>query len=285
MTLCIAWKNGGAIKFASDSRLSVSGAEYSDIAIKVMDVPVVIKNPTSSETGITDTIYNYKLGMCFCGDTINAYVIKETIYEALQHLQVLPGHTDFSLKSICKVIAKFFEHTSDQLRNGSNWDPQMEFLIGGFCPEQNDILVYKFELVDYNTHYKAMIDEVLVDDGDMIIMGSGTDKAAENISINNIPVDNQLLKVLRDVCNDDTEPSVGGFIQYGHFKDYNFKILGVEDYAVDSDGNIEYIFAYRGTVMYKDKFERADDDFHMYYTFIRPFEDDINELWRKKGID
>lgn len=285
MTLCIAWKNKNQIRFASDSRISTDDDHYADIAIKIMEIPVKINNPIPSETGIEETIYNYKLGMCYCGDAVNAYLIKETIYEVLQRLQLLPGYTDFSLNGICRVIAKFFENTSDQLRSGADWEPEVEFLIGGYCPKQKEVLVFKFELVDYNDHYEAMYNEVLTEEDDMIILGSGTDKAEELITLNNIQIGNKLLNVLRDVCKDDTELSVGGYLQYGHFDDDNFKIYGIQDYVIDSNDELEYIYPYRGTVLYKDKFERDESDFHIGVNFIMPFEDEIEEYWKQKGIE
>ncbi|MBB3836835.1 hypothetical protein FHS57_000817 [Runella defluvii] len=284
MTLCIAWKNGNNIRFSSDSRFSIDDDHYADIGIKVMQIPVIIKNPTPVETGIEEIIYNHKLGMCYCRDTTNAFLIKETIAEVLQNLQLLPGYTDFSLRGICNVIVKFLENTSDHLRDGMDWDPDVEFLIGGYCPENLRVMVYKFQLVDYGDHFETMCDEVLEDDNDMIIMGSGTDKAEELITAGNIQPGNKLLKVLRDVCNDDSVPSVGGHIQYGQFDNNDFRILGVNDYKILPDGQIEYIYAYRGTVFYKDKFEANENDYHIATNFIMPFQDEIDEYWRQQGI-
>jgi hypothetical protein len=284
MTLCIAWKNGQNIRFASDSRISTDDDHYADIGIKVMQIPVTIKNPIPVETGIEEVIYNYKLGMCYCGDTINAFLIKETIAEVLQNLQLLPGYTDFSLKGICNVIIKFLENSSDHLRDGMDWDPDVEFLIGGYCPENLKVMVYKFQLVDYGDHYETICDEVLEDDDDMIIMGSGTDKAEELIANGNIQPGNKLLKVLRDVCKDDTVPSVGGHLQYGQFDDNNFRILGIADYKILPSGEIEYIYAYRGTVFFKDKFEATETDYHIATVFSMPFQDEIDEYWGQQGI-
>ena len=279
MTLCIAWKNNDNIRFSSDSRISTDDDEFADVGIKVMEIPVKINNPIPVETGIEEIIYNHTLGMCYCGDTTNALLIKETIAEVLQRLQLLPGYTDFSLNGICKVIKKFFEHTSNQLKQGMNLDSDVEFLIGGYCPNEQKVLVYKFELVDYGDHYESICDEVLQGDNDFILLGSGSDKAQEIINANNILPGNRLLKVLRDVCRNESVPSVGGYLQYGQFKDNNFKIFGIADYSINSLGEFEYIYAYRGTVLYKDKFESDENDYHIATDFIMPFEDEINNYW------
>ena len=285
MTLCIAWKTGTQIQFASDSRVSTDDTHYADVAIKIMEVPVKIYNPTPSETGIDEVIYDRILGMCYAGDSMNAFLIKETIYDVLQRLQLLPLYSDFSLNGICRVIAKFFENTSDALRDGVGWDPGVEFLNAGYWPKEEHLLVYKFELVDYGDHYEAMYSEVLDLDEDIIILGSGADKAEEIIAANNIPIGRELLKVLKYVCNDVTEPSVGGYLQYGCFENDNFNIYGISDYRIDDDDNLEYIYCYRGTILYKEKFESKETDFHIAGTFIMPFEDEINAYWKRKGIE
>lgn len=285
MTLCIAWKNGDFIRFASDSRISLDDDDhYADIGIKIMEIPVRIKNPIPSETGIEEIIYEHKLGMCYSGDTTNAFLIKETVAEVLQRLQLRPGYTDFSLKGICKVITKFLENISDQLKQGIDWDSDVEFIIGGFCPDKQKVLVFKFELVDYGDHYETICDEVLEDDNDLMLMGSGSEKAEELITVKNIKPGNNLLKVLRDVCKDTSVPSVGGYLQYGQFNNNDFRILGISDYKVDQNGDIEYIFAYRGTVLYKDKFEASEYDYHIATDFIMPFQDEIDEYWKQKNI-
>lgn len=285
MTLCIAWKNGNNISFSSDSRLSADDTHHADIGIKVMDVPVRIIGPTS-ETGEEEVVYDHKLGLCYCGDTIAAMTIKETIAEALLRLQAAPGYTDYSLNGICKTVAKFVENTVDELRNGAGLnDPTADFLLGGFCPENEKVMIYKFEILDRGTHFEAVWHEVLTNENAMEIMGSGRRCAQELIAAREISPGNNLLKVLRDVCKDNNVPSVGGNLQYGHFVNNNFEIKGIEDYAIDGDDNLEYIYAYRGTKLYRDKFEASDIDFLIAYTFITPFKDEIDAYWIRKGIN
>lgn len=281
MTLCIAWRKGGKIKFASDSRVSLDDEHYADIGIKIMQIPVKIKNPTPVQTGIEDVVYEYTLGMCYSGDTTNALLIKETIAEVLQNLQLHPFYTDFSLKGISRVITKFLENTSNHLKSGLDWDSDIEFMIGGYCPSIENVTVFKFQLVEYDDHYETICDEVLQDEDDIEIMGSGRESAEYLIDELNIKAGKSLLKVIRDVCANDSIPSVGGYLQYGHFENNNFKIFGVQDYKIHPDGEFEYIYAYRGSVLYKDKFEADESDYHIATTFITPFEDEINSFWNQ----
>jgi hypothetical protein len=282
MTLCIAWKDDKDICFSTDSRISISENQYADIGIKIMQIPVLIKAPTPVETGIEEIIYDYKLGMCFCGDTTNALLIKETILEVLQNLQLLPYYTDFSMQGICILIKGFLENISNNLRDGLDWESDIEFLIGGYCPVTLSVRTYKFQLVDYGDHFETMYDEVLLGDTDIELMGTGAEKARELIAERSIFNGIGLLKVLRDICYDDTVPSVGGYLQFGKFCNNNFRIFGVMDYEISPDQEMEYIFAYRGTVFYKDKFEAAEVNFHIAVDFIRPFQDEIDAFW--KGI-
>ena len=67
--------------------------------------------------------------------------------------------------------------------------------------------------------------------------------------------------------------------QTGHIEGFNFKFFGVEDYTVDEHGNFkEYLHTLRGINLYKEDFETGDDGFHISYTFLQPFEKDIEAL-------
>ena len=41
----------------------------------------------------------------------------------------------------------------------------------------------------------------------------------------------------------------------------------------------------RGVEIYKDDFEAGDSDFLIAYRFLTPFQKEIDEIWRNKGID
>ena len=71
-------------------------------------------------------------------------------------------------------------------------------------------------------------------------------------------------------------------MQYGEFVVNNFTIFGVEDYAVNADGSFkEYLYTLRGLNLYKEAFEAESGDFHVAYSFKRPFESEINTIWQK----
>lgn len=275
MTLCLAWKSNGNVNFASDSRVSIDQEQFIDIGIKVLAVPVKIK--TTTVEGLTsDIVYESKLGFCFSGDTMNAYLLKNTLEELLKNLQV--ASEDFSLNSLCNVIKIFTKKVSNDLREKLNWDAHIEFLIGGYCPNENEISVFHFDLVDYDTHYEVICDQILFDSGEYFIFGSGKDKAQEIIDSKGLVPGKDFMKMIREVGNDSSIPSVGGGIQYGHFESEGFKVFGVADYSIDSKGKIDCVFPFRGTLLYSNEIEAHLNNFHLAPTFITPFNEDIKKI-------
>lgn len=279
MTLCIAWKNSNNMMFASDSRFSNGDGGYVDIGVKIMQIPVTIINPIPVETGVVETIYKHNLGMCYCGDAVDALLIKETVSEVLDNLQYIPYYGDFSLCGICNVIKKFLDNTCRLLKEGmgKQREIEIEFLIGGYCPLELRLMAYKFEIIDHGERCETMFEEVLEDDTEIITMGSGKEIADQIIIDNGIEPGHELLKVLRDVCRDDSIESVGGYLQFGHFQDNNFKIKGVIDYRVLSNGQVESIFAYRGTILYDEDFQAEELNYHVTTEFIDPFRDELDQ--------
>jgi len=280
MTLCIAWKHENKIRFTSDSRVSINKDNYSDVGIKVMDIPVKIYHPRD-ENNRLEIAYDHMLGMCYAGDTITAHLIKETINDILRRLQINPLEGEYSLRGICNVIEKFAANTAFELKKGIGLESSIEFLIGGFCHKENDILVYKLELLNCDDHYEVMVDRVLEDEEEIITLGSGSESADQIIENNDLTQADNLFKVLRQVSLDKNEPGVGGYLQYGEFgSDNNFKIFGVVDYKIEN-GILERIYAYRGTGLYKEEFETGCTALHIAQTFISPFEDEIQDYLSK----
>ncbi|MDR5589013.1 hypothetical protein ACWBC2_06145 [Salegentibacter agarivorans] len=276
MTLCLSWKRNNTIHFSSDSRVSTDEESYADIGIKVMEIPVIINGPRDFNTGIERTVYNYKIGISYCGSTVTAHLLKETISEVLLNLQVLPDSDSFSFEGICNVVKLFFERTAEELINGADLEPDIEFLLGGYCPQHQEVLVYKFDLIEIdNVSFEVIFDRVLEENEEYIALGSGAGNA-ENIlnTLEEIP-DNKYLKVLKQICKDENVPSVGGFLQYGKFQNNNFKVYGVQDYIQNDNGGLEFIYPFRGTILYENDLNIRDLGFHIAANFIQPFEDEV----------
>lgn len=282
MTLVIAHRLNNHISLSSDSRISFGTAGHIDYGIKVFSVPVKIYSPTSSETNITNLDYDYKLGLAVVGSAINAYTVKESVYEILQHLQYLPGYTDLSMEGIAGLVFKVFKKTTLDLGDIIQANGICELILAGYCPIQNKVRIYKFSCDTSTYPIRPFHEEILIANG-IEFFGSGKTEA------NNIHTQNRNhspLHIIRQVINDGKVATVGGGLQYGEFVKNNFTIYGVENYELNDDGTFkEYLYTLRGINLYKDEFERGDDGFHVAYKFKRPFEQEINNIWRQQGID
>ncbi|MEI8356248.1 MAG: hypothetical protein WCG31_09200, partial [Deltaproteobacteria bacterium] len=95
MTLCIAEKRSGLVRFVSDSRISLN-ENYIDFGVKIFKLPVVIRSATCSETSRSELLYSHTLGICVIGSTLNSYLVKETVFEILQNLQYAGFTVEFS---------------------------------------------------------------------------------------------------------------------------------------------------------------------------------------------
>jgi hypothetical protein len=284
MTLCIAWKHEEFISFSSDSRLSIGDDKHTDIGIKVMSIPVRIDNPFPDESALSSMAYEHRIGLCYCGDSFSTHLIKETLQEQLQHLQFLPVKNTLSFATICDLVSKVSTDIARRLKSDLGWnDRSTDFLLGGFCPKEKRVVVNHMQIRDGAEGIQTRYHEVLKNTGEYITLGSGRDKAEEIITKEQTPIDHKLLNVLRRVCIDKGEVTVGGFLQYGRFKDKDFVMYGVHDYRVDDNGLWEFVFTYRGTSLFsKEKY--GTDALVLDGYFIAPFHEEINEGLRAKGI-
>lgn len=282
MTLCLAWKTSGNIHFASDSRITIKKPnvnKHIDVGIKLFSVPVKIKSPINDDTGKQTLDYDHSIGICFAGYTTNAYILKETVYEVLQRLQTTT-HNELSMEDIAKVIVKFYEHISRKLGEELYEDSLTEFFLTGFCPKNKVLKTYKFEIEEAVHPLRAIYNEILVNK-EIEFLGSGR-VAAEKLIHENPNRDP--LKLLRTVCQDENIPSVGGNIQYGDFNRNNdFRILGVDDYEIIDGNLLKRKLLLRGTQLYEGDLAFNFNDLHISYTFIQPFEQEINDFYFKKN--
>lgn len=270
MTLCLAWKDRDNIHFSSDSRISSSRDQYLDIAIKIFSIPVKIYSPMDSTTQVQTLDYNHTIGMCFAGNTMNAYIIKETIYEVLQHLQYIPGVNTISMNGLANVIKIFYEHYLSIICSILGIGGIASFFLAGYCPSERRIKVYKYTSESSVAPFIARMEYVLEEEG-IEYLGDGERYARDIIRLN---ADISKFSLIKEVINDNNVPSVGGNIQYGTFEGDNFYIKGVQDYIQERDGSIRLRYCLRGTDLYEgDLLDLAG--FHISYPIIIPFEHEI----------
>lgn len=176
MTLVIAHKFNNSITLSSDSRISFGSNGNIDHGIKIFSVPVQIFSPTSSETNITTLDYNHKLGLAIAGSAINAYTVKESVYEILQHLQYMPDYTDISMDGISRLVFKVFNKTTLYLGSIIQWKGLCELILAGYCPKQSKIRAFKFTCDTSNYPIRPFCKEILQNNG-MEFSGSGSSEA------------------------------------------------------------------------------------------------------------
>ena len=279
MTLVIAHKSGKHISLSSDSRITFGNAGHIDYGIKVFTVPVKIYSPTSSETNITNLVYDYKLGLAIAGSAMNSYTVKESVYEMLQNLQYVPGYTDLSMNGIASLVFKVFNKTTLDFGQLMQKNGMSVLILSGFCPVENKIKVFKFYCDISKYPIQPDYEEILKYDG-INFFGSG--KIEAEIIYNNNPSLTPL-HIIRQLIKDGKVDTVGGGLQYGEFENNNFKIFGIADFTLNDDGTFnEDTYSLRGINLYKDEFERENDGFHIAYMFKTPFENEREEIFRQQ---
>jgi hypothetical protein len=277
MTLVIAERLKNRVSFTSDSHITFGTQGHIDFGVKVFSVPVKIYSPTSAETNITTLDYDYKLGLAVVGSAINAYTVKESVYEMLQRLQYVPGYTDLSMDGIAKLVFKVFSKTTNELAPILLQHGICQLILGGYCPKHNSIRVFEYSVDLSTTPLTPTLNEILETD-ELKFYGSGKTKAEH---VHNSDSSLTLLHITREIINDTQIDTVGGGLQYGEFVINNFKVYGVENYELNTDGSFkEYQHTLRGLNIYKDEFEGGLDGFHIGYTFKQPFQAEIDKAMK-----
>lgn len=270
MTLCIAWNHSGTLHFASDSRLTFPNGNVADVAVKITAIPVQVRLPSSDEDDSNRIIYTHHFGMCFSGSAVTAYILKESMSDVLQNLQVIPGYTDFSMEGFCEHIKDFFAAISKSICEQIFEYGEIEFIIAGYCPHAQIPRAFLFRLDKSSFPLKAEYREVLKAHEDMEFLGSGTEDARKL----HPKVYRNPFKILRSVILNERVPSVGGNVQFGKFIDDEFKIFGVVQYSVGESGLAIAHHNLRGIELYKGDFSTNFEKFHPSLSFISPFEED-----------
>ncbi|MFI5252575.1 MAG: hypothetical protein ACHQQQ_09130 [Bacteroidota bacterium] len=274
MTLCIAWKQNNQVHFASDSRAKIGKVSFNH-AIKVFSVPVKIIGPIGPKDHHPSKYYEQNIGICFSGNILNGYTLKETLIYTLSKLQVVPGITDVSMDQICKLIAKFYNHYSVTLSELLFERGLSIVLVTGYCPKLQKVRTFKFKF-DIGTSVTTNFNEILVEDGDIEFIGSGETQAKILFKkITSTPP----LEILKQVIIEQKEPTVGGAIQFGEIKLRDFEVCGIRDYLIDhTSRKVTTEFYFNGLPLMEDPYAVKWDEFFIKQTFKDPFINTINQL-------
>jgi hypothetical protein len=280
MTLCLAWKQGQEIYFASDSRLTdAQKSVLTNDATKVFKVGVEIYGPVrSEEPEIPEPLlHQTTFGLCFTGSYLNGSLLADTIGEVLSNLQGTPEHSDFSIDNLTDISFAIYKQVSRQLTEIHRENGLTEVLFGGYCPISNEFTLYKFypkplingEPLDYEK-------EELNLNGQTIFIGdkAAKDKAGE--LLNNLNRHYSHFHLLRDIINDTEVPTVGGNIQAGLFRPTKFKTYGIVEYSTFEDEygmlQVKDSYKFRGLSLDFDDTELRKGHINIKKTFFNPFE-------------
>lgn len=245
--------------------------------IKVLNIPIRIIGPTDAETNKSEVLYSHIGGLCFEGGYLGAYLVKEVISEVLSHLQTIDSADNLTFKRIADVAFNFYSHVCASLAAQNSTSPHNAgFLLGGFCPAEKRIRVFRFSLTSKMT---PEICEVLLDSTDWYVtLGTGGKRFRElfeaDLVKGGIRVHFQILQRIRSVIQDSSVPSVAGTVQYGEFDGTtkDFKLYGIADPYFEN-GILQRRLYVRGTDL--ETVHTPSDPLGLYvkYQFKVPFEE------------
>jgi hypothetical protein len=232
MTLCMAWKGGGTVHLASDSRLKFPGHAPADVGIKVIRVPLSLQNAGRRIDDGPDPPTT-ELGMCFAGSVVTSLVLLESLIEVLRNLKYAPGITDVSMHGIAEYIFAAYKQITQKIcESGLAENGIASILVAGKCWQTDSIRVFHLSTDLINT---STLTEVLKDQGHFFL-GRGQEVAEKHLLRVRVPGRDDYLRALKAVIDDASEESVGGNLQYGCFEGNLRNIFTVYGFFEQHDG-------------------------------------------------
>ena len=285
MTLCLAWKQGSEIYFASDSRLTDGvGGITTDDATKIFEINVKIYGAVRSEAPDEPEplLHQTTFGLCFAGSYLNGSIIADTIEDVLSNLQGALPYSDFSIDNLMEIAFVVYKRVSEQLMHIHREKGFSEMLIGGYCPETSEFKLYKFSpLVKYPIEF--LKEEVKVV-GHGILLGDSIATAKARTLLSKINHDYTHFHLLREVIRDDSVPTVGGNIQAGIFKRKRFKTCGIAQYSIYEDEygykQVKDEYRFRGLSLDFSNSELSKGNLIVRKVLFNPFESERDEYFK-----
>jgi len=231
MTLCVVWRDGTNIKFASDSRLSFRSVGTSDCGVKIARIPFNIYGPTEPN-GEKPLLFCGDLGMAFAGSAIGALIVKEALVEVLYSMQCIPTFHDYGMDGIADFVFRAYGVISKDLCATILEQGLTRIVFAGYCATQQKLRAFRIETDSQNQRQKC---EVLIGERDMEIFGSGGEAARSRMPSG--ANESEIISVVQAVIDDPVVPSVGGNLQYGSFAGSKFRPMGV---AKIGDSGVHY---------------------------------------------
>lgn len=287
MTLCLAWKQGQEVFFASDSRLTDGDqSTITDGATKIFKIGVEIYGATPAEipNAQEELLHRTNFGLCFAGSYLNGSLLSDTIEEVLSNIQGAPTISDFSIDNLSDIAFVIYKQVSKQLMEIKREKGASEVLLGGYCPVDNNFKLYKF----FPTMKDGVIDftkENVTVNGNIIFIGDTNAKNKATELLSNISRQYSHFHLLRDIIKDSNFPTVGGNIQAGLFRPSNFKTYGIAEYSTFEDQygmlQVKDSYKFRGLSLDFDDNELRKGDVIIKKMFFNPFESEREEFYQQ----
>ena len=254
MTLVIVNRTAKEVSFSADSRITFGSSGYFDKGIKLFSVPFKLKGPAKSKEDFGKYEFEHNYGIAVVGSTTNAFTVKDSIVEILPNVTYLTNMSDVSIIGIGWFIYKAYKEISEELSQVLREGGLCEIILSGYCLIKRKIRVLRFFPIIQPDKVEFKFEEILHNEGDMLFYGSGK-KAAQEI----YDADKTLepLQVLKKVIESGKEPTVGGPMQSGSIYDKDFKISGVIEQEVNSEGQLLNSTKYRRAFLVKDELTEA----------------------------
>lgn len=260
MTLSVVWRSDGRLHMASDSRISFGALGSADVGVKVMRLPVRVFGTDAHDGSNLVVLFQRSYGFCYAGSFVNAGTFKSLVDDLLLDVQFVPADIQLSFDELCKFLCHFSERVSTEVVSRLMENGRYTFCIAGLCPAQERLRAAKFHLEQSEGRTVARFEEVAMEDGQFVAIGTGAAAFEVAIAGTDVTRDNILLALNR-VIDGQTVPTVGGDIQYGSFyQDGNFNVSGVTRISMEEADNEgkhygpseQRAFRYRGWELYGD---------------------------------
>jgi len=258
MTLSILWRSEGRLHLASDSRISFGSGRSADVGVKIMRLPIRVRDTSLDKGGQLHVLFDKTYGFCYAGSLANAATFQQLVADLLIDVQYLNADVPLSFDELCKFLCRFSSKVSTEIVSSLFEQGTYTFFVAGWCPSTEQLRGAKFSLVQDAGRTRASYLEVVQDTGQYLAVGTGAEEFKTLIAGREVTTDAVLLTLNR-IIDEQKVDTVGGDIQYGSFlKGGDFAVYGITRISVESafeSGNQYgpselHVMRYRGLELY-----------------------------------
>jgi hypothetical protein len=237
MTLNILWRSEGRLHMASDSRMSFPGNGDADVGVKVMRLPIRILGANDDPEGKAD--FEALLDASYAGSLANAATFGSLVEDIMLDGQYICQDVPLSFDVVCQVLCRFSEKISTKVVAALAEKGRFTFLLAGWCPLTNSLRGAEFTLAQDAGQSKSTYEEVAINEGDYVAVGTGTD--AFKATLGDTPVSQRsVLLALNTVIDSKAVDTVGGDLQYGSFDSCgNFKVACINRVSMEKLDDVD----------------------------------------------